>query len=508
MPNEITIIKGAGGLGRPLDGADFVSSYLHYTSVLPSGFSSSDRIKTVFSVAEAEALGITDESLGETPSTATYQLTNKGAAGDVILCTVADINSTIPDNSVTTLASYTTVTADVATLITAAAKLASEINDGTTTHGYTAVSDGVDTVTITAAAGQGIFLNTGTPYAVTVTAGSTAGTLVQNVVAGVASEINIMHYHVSEYFRAQPKGKLSIGIYETSTDFAEVNTIQDYREGEIRQMGVYTQAAFATADVDKLQTQAALAETNYKPLSILIQSDFSAVTDLTLLSDLHTLSDPKVSVTIGQDGEALGYKLFLATGKSIGTVGITLGALSFGKVSDSIAHPAKFQMASGELDSLAFANGSQFSGLSNGQIDAVDDKGYVFLKKHFGLSGSYFDNDYTAVAVSSDYARVKENRVIDKASRNVRSFLLPSLASPLKLNDDGTMREDTVAYFKSLCNRALEQMERDDELSAFGVTIDPLQNVLSTSKLEITISIVPIASADNIEVNIGFTTSL
>jgi len=51
-------------------------------------------------------------------------------------------------------------------------------------------------------------------------------------------------------------------------------------------------------------------------------------------------------------------------------------------------------------------------------------------------------------------------------------------------------------------------MERDDELSAFGVTIDPLQNVLSTSKLEITISIVPIASADNIEVNIGFTTSL
>ena len=58
--NDITINKGQGGLGRPLEGTDYVSGLLFYSASLPSGFDSSNRIKSIFSVAQAEDLGITN----------------------------------------------------------------------------------------------------------------------------------------------------------------------------------------------------------------------------------------------------------------------------------------------------------------------------------------------------------------------------------------------------------------------------------------------------------------
>jgi len=502
MANDVVFIKGASGLGRPLAGEDHITGYLHYTSAtLPSGFSSNDRIKQIFSVPEAEALGITNTSLGATASTATYLVTNKGAAADTIAFTVAAISGTV------TLASYTTIAGDVATLITAAAKLASEINLGTATHGFSAVSDGIDTVTVTAPKNQGIFLNSGSPYTMTIV-GTTAGTLTQNVVPGVASTIDIMHYNISEYFRMNPKGQLYVGIYALSTDFAEITTMQNYTLGKLRQIGVYSQAAFATGDVTKMQTIATANETNKKPLEVIYQGDFSGTADLTALSTLHSLTAQNVSVTFGQDGAATGYFLWKATNKSIGCLGTTIGAISFAKVSDSIAWTGKFNAANTEFETLNFANGQVFSVISDGSIDALDAKGYIFLRKFVNFSGSYFNNPYTAVAITSDYSRINNNRTINKAIRNTRSFLLPALASPIRVNSDGTLSEDVIGYFESLVARAMDVMERDAEISAYTVTINPLQDVLATSEIVITLAIVPIGSADNIIVNIGFTTNI
>lgn len=502
MANSITFNRGQGGLGRPLPGEDHISAYLHYTSVaLPTGFSASDRIKKIFSVEEAEVLGITNTHLGATASTGTYQLTNKGVVGDIVLFEVAAIAGS------TVLASYKTVTADVATLITAAAKLASAINAGTTTHGFTAISDGVDKVTFTAPKGQGVFLNTGTPYTITIT-GTTAGTLVQNVVTGIASDIDIQHYNISEYFRIQPKGVLYVGLYAISADFAEVTTMQNFSEGKIRQMAVYTQATYATATSTLLQAQATAMDLVKKPLSIFYQGDYSAVSDLTTLTDLHTLTDENVSSTFGQDGANLGFTLWSATAKSIGCAGTMLGAESLAKVSESIAWVGKFPIAEVEFDTLAFANGDQHNGLTDGQKDAVDALGYVFLKKHINFSGSFFNNDYTAISETSDYSRVRMSRTIDKAIRGLDGSIMPALSSPLLVNTDGTLTEDTIAYFKSLSNISLDAMVRDGELSGFSVIINPVQNVLTSGELVITVELLPVGVADNIVVNIGFVTSL
>lgn len=509
--NDVIFNKGKGGLGRQLAGTDYISGMLFYSATLPSGFSSSDRIKVIYSVEDAENLGITGTSSDATASTATFLVSNKGAAGDTHKLTCAIIDNTNPTPSksalgTVTLCNYTQVTADVTSTSTAADRLAAEINLGTPKHGFTATVN-TATVTITAPKNQGIFLNSGTPYVSTIV-GTLAGTLTQNVVAGVASEVDIMYYHISEYFRIQPKGKLYVGIYATAdaTTFASVTLMQNFAQGEIKQLGIYQKTtAFATSQTTTLQAVLDALETNHKTISsVVYQAEISGTADLTTLANLKLLSNKNVSVAIGQDGDNDGFTLFKATGKSIGSMGTELGAISLAKVNESIAWVAKFNVASAEYDVLAFANGTLYTSLSDGSIVNLENYGYNYIKKYVGLTGSYFTKPNTCIALTSDYTYVYNNRVIDKAIRGLRAALLPSLASPLVVNADGTLSEDTIGYFNSLCDRSLEVMQRDFELSAFEVTIDPAQDVLTDNELTIAVKLVPVGVADTITVNIGF----
>lgn len=60
--SRVTINVGSGGLGRRAPNTDKISGILFYNNTLPSGFGVSDREKKVFSLEEAEALGIAEGS--------------------------------------------------------------------------------------------------------------------------------------------------------------------------------------------------------------------------------------------------------------------------------------------------------------------------------------------------------------------------------------------------------------------------------------------------------------
>jgi hypothetical protein len=85
---------------------------------------------------------------------------------------------------------------------------------------------------------------------------------------------------------------------------------------------------------------------------------------------------------------------------------------------------------------------------------------------------------------------------------------LPDLNAPLVVNSDGTLKDATVSYFEALGQNATDQMEKDGEISASKVTVDPAQDVLTTSQLTVSCKIVPVGVARNIVVNIGFTVSI
>lgn len=512
MLNGITINKGQGGLGRPLEGTDYISGFLFYTdATLPSGFTSNDRIKTVYSVADAENLGITNASLGETKAISKAVVGGTPAAGDTVQLSYLGING-----SVIYLPTYTLKSADAVSTTTAAAAIAAAINAQTINFGFTG-SNSTATLLVTTKAGEGIFPNSGTPFSSTVTGGTTL-TWTQptgsgSTVLGVASDIDILHYHISEFFRLQPKGKLYVGCYATADfgTFASITLMQNYAQGSIRQMLVYHKGtAFATSQCNAIQSVCTTLEANHKPIwNVILAGEISGTANVnTITTNLHTLSNPNASVCIGQDGANLGYKLFKANGKSITNGGEMLGAVALSAVNESIAWFGKFQVSSTELDVIAFANGQEFTTVSDGTITNLDSYGFCFLLKVPNLIGTYHNRPYTCTSITSDYAFIYSNRVIYKCIENVRTTVLPAVASPVKFNTDGTLSGDSVNYFKTLAAQGLDTVLNANEISAYETIINPSQNVLSTNTLEITIKILPLGVADFITINIGFTTTL
>jgi len=509
MANDVVFVKQQGGLGRPLAGEDFISGLLFYSdATYPTGFDASNKVKAVFSIQEAEALGITNTSLGETKAVAKLTIAGTPAIGDTLV-----INYTGTEGLINVLPSYALVSGEETTATTAAAAWVGKINAGTSVHGFSA-SNTAGAIYVTTKAGEGVFPNSGTPYSSTVTGGSTA-TWTQptgsgSTVLGVASDIDILWYHVNEFFRIQPKGKLFIGFYATAdaTTFASITLMQNYALGKIRQIGVYQKTTtFSGAQVTALQAVVDANVTAHKPLEVIYQGKFTSANTLAALADMRALAAPNVSVVLGQDGANRGYKLWLSHAYSIGILGTTLGAVALAKVSDDIAWIAKFNVSNVEFDTLAYCNGVVYSAQTDAVNNNVNTLGYIALKK-FDLEGSYFNDSHTATPIAGDFAYIENNRVFNKAIRNLRVSLLPQLASPLKVKADGTLSEDTIGYFQSLCDRSLGQMQKDSELSAYGIVIDPLQNVLSTSELVISVSLVPIGVARTITVNVGFTLSI
>ncbi len=182
--------------------------------------------------------------------------------------------------------------------------------------------------------------------------------------------------------------------------------------------------------------------------------------------------------------------------------------MSLAKVNENIGWVGRFNVAknsTNEFDVPALTtDGTLLKTLSAGAVQSLNDKGYIFIKKHVGTAGTYFNDTPTAIAVTSDYAFIENNRTIDKSVRVCRKFLLPSLNAPLYVNNDGTLSEDTIASFRNDARRGLETMQKDGEVSTYAVVINPSQNVLSSSKIVLTLTIVPVGVARKIEVNIGF----
>ena len=133
----------------------------------------------------------------------------------------------------------------------------------------------------------------------------------------------------------------------------------------------------------------------------------------------------------------------------------------------------------------------------------------MFFRKFVGRAGTYLNDTHTCTEAISDYAYIEANRTIQKAQRLCYAALLPQLNSPLQVDGQGKLSPLTCSFFESLVETTLRQnMLSNQELSDFSVSIDPDQNVLQTSVLEVVVTLVPVGVARNIIVRLGFATSI
>ncbi len=333
----------------------------------------------------------------------------------------------------------------------------------------------------------------------------------------------VLHYHVSEYFRVNPGSQLYL-ISNPLNDgqFTAVKQLQQFAEGKIRQIGILdlvTVFADLTTVLATINTRLLeLALTNM-PCSGVYSIHSITSANLLALPNLHTLNCERLSVCIGQDGAGRGNYVSGIAGLKVGIIGACLGAISKAMVHESIGWVEKQNLVTGtypkaltgnavvsrELDVVSFIDGSRLGDFTPAQIQSINDKGYLFPIKHIGYTGSFFNDSYTAVSVDSDYSTIENNRAIDKAQRGVYIKLLPKISGPIYVNPNtGDISEDTLASLEAIGSIPLEQMERDGELSGFKIFINPDQDVLSTSKLIVTMKIVPVGVLREITVNLGF----
>lgn len=188
--------------------------------------------------------------------------------------------------------------------------------------------------------------------------------------------------------------------------------------------------------------------------------------------------------------------------KNTAAVGLALGAISKAKVSENIAWIEKFNLTGEGFAKAGFIGGEEIKTL--GTLSDLNEKRYIFARTHTGLAGVYFNDSSTCTTGTSDFAYVENNRTINKATRLLRTALLPKLASPVLVDIDGKLPQSVSKSFEGLCRSALEGMVANQEVSDFDVYVDPKQNILATSELKVKAEITPIGTARKIMVDLGF----
>lgn len=324
--------------------------------------------------------------------------------------------------------------------------------------------------------------------------------------------IRLMHYQLSEIFRLNPGISLYVGIFpkaEGANTYADVKKMQNFAGGRLRQIGVWEgDVAFSKENLTALQGVAATLEGQDMPLSILYAPKVAAVAAL----PTDAAGDKeRVSVIIGQAGSSTGAALYAdednATAKaSVSGLGVLLGIVSSASVQESPAWIEKFPAG---IDVPAFGDGTLLTALDRAVVESLDAARYLFFVTYSGLSGSYLNDSHTMDDATSDYAYIENVRTMDKVVRGIRTYLLPKLGGNVYIDKStGQLQTHSVEFLQTTAQKALEDMEKAGELSGYVVEIDPDQNVLATSEIEIVIRPVGVGVVRRIKVKIGYAESV
>lgn len=532
--NDISFTLLQGGSGALDLSPDMISGLLFYNDTRPAAFTaalttagtfSNGGVIQIFSAQQAANIGINDSYSDETQATGTVQITSIGSNGDTLNIAFQEWKSGYKGKGLVSLGTYTKVSGDT-TVALIATGVAAAINALTNSHGYSAVAVS-DTVTITVRKGLGVYPNTGSPFVKTIV-GTIAATVVQNVVAGIASKLAVYYYHINRYFIKKPDGTLYLGIFNAAgaTAFADIANVMNYSGNTMVQLGIWDDTkVFAPASLTAIQTQVTALFAQSKILSnVIYAADIAAIGGgvATLAGgtyNLANLSNPNVSSVIDNDGNGIGFDLYKQVGKSITSLGAAIGCESAATVGEDYGNLIpKFDCNDGvDFDTLMFGDGTMYSNVPQSELDALNGNRFVFLSKargSVGSTGSWYSDDHCAVSTTSDFAYAHDNRTIGRVIRNSFVVLQPLLKAKGSLKSDGTLTQTTIDQIIATEFSAISPLIGSGDLAGDLNSIDPSNYVLVsasqkpnlTGKLLIGVRLVKNGIFHAISVPIGYGT--
>jgi hypothetical protein len=334
-------------------------------------------------------------------------------------------------------------------------------------------------------------------------------------------EIRVLHYQLTSIFNQNSGISLYVGIYtpETGTPlFEAIKKMQNYTGGKLRQIGVWDgtrefTSTNAESILNSLKSVRTTLEAQNKPLVILYAP--RVVNYTSLPTGVAASGREGVSVIIAQDGSGTAYDLYNSSDNSnlsdkkknsVTSLGDVLGILSSAKVHHSIAWVESYPS---NIALPALSDGTELRTLDSAVIETLDSDRYLFVITYDGLGGTYWQDSHNMDLSTSDYAYIESVRTMDKAVRGVRTYTLPKLGKPLAVDaSTGKLETYVVEDLELTGGKALEDMEKAGELSGYKVTVDPDQDVLSTSRVRMVITNVATGVMRNLDVEIGYGTSV
>ena len=239
-------------------------------------------------------------------------------------------------------------------------------------------------------------------------------------------------------------------------------------------------------------------ETLFAPVIVLLEGRHYTGNAETLVSNpIKTGNNNRVGVVIGDT----------VKDSKGAAVGLLAGRIASIPVQRSIA-----RVRTGSITATMMYIGSVAAELGN--PGTINDCGFICPRTFVGKAGYYWSDDKLAAEASDDYSLIPRRRVADKAYRITYTTLINEVAEEISVTDDGKISAPVVKAIQTAVESAIvNNMTSRGNLgndpsdpNDMGVEcyINPDQNIVATSRLDVQTRIKPHGYSKYIEVSLGF----
>lgn len=227
------------------------------------------------------------------------------------------------------------------------------------------------------------------------------------------------------------------------------------------------------------------------------QKPFRAIVGGTSFSGVPaSLEDMELGTTNNRTAILIGDT---ASGNSA-CLGMLLGVISAIPVQRKIS-----RVRSGALSTTqAYVGNTNVDG-AEAAVAVIAQRGFITFTTYPNVSGFFFSGDPMCTATADDYSMLSRGRVIDKAHILAYTTFVQEVDDEIPVNADGTLDAGFCKWLQQqIINQVNNTMTANKEISSVNCFIDPVQNILSTNKLNVVLTITPVGYATNISINLGF----
>lgn len=239
-------------------------------------------------------------------------------------------------------------------------------------------------------------------------------------------------------------------------------------------------------------------ETLFAPVMVLLEGRHYTGNAETLVSNpINTGNNNRVGVVIGDT----------VKDSKGAAVGLLAGRIASIPVQRSIA-----RVRTGSITATMMYIGSVAAELGN--PGTINDCGFICPRTFVGKAGYYWSDDKLAAEASDDYSLIPRRRVADKAYRITYTTLINEVAEEISVTDDGKISAPVVKAIQTAVESAIvNNMTSRGNLgndpsdpNDMGVEcyINPDQNIVATSRLDVQVRIKPHGYSKYINVSLGF----